>query len=176
MWSLINLWNNYRFKIDPTNQECIAEDLSEFTRIFTGSLNFIFLYAIPVMTMLITQILSARMLLRQSLRFAATSHSKPSYHLAARRRVLRMMAIVVATFIITIGPNQFVYFCYNLGVMPEWFYLGTLHRFTVVLASFNSCLNPFIYACQNKRFRQGVREIWTKSDTARAPIFGHTER
>ena len=163
----------YRSKIEPVTHECMGNFPSDFMRVFVGSLNFTFLYVIPVMTMFTTQILSARALLRQSRRFSPKSHTRPTYHLAARRKVLRMMTIVVAIFIVTLGPNQFAYFCFNLGVLPDWFYLGTLHRLTTVLASFNSFANPFIYAWQNKRFRQGFRDIWNMSDSDKTGIFGH---
>ena len=173
MGSLTSLFTGFCSRIEPVTHECMVLFPTELIRIFVGSLTFAFLYVIPVMTMFTTQILSARALLRQSRLFSSKSHPRPTYHLAARRKVLRMMTTVVAIFIVTLGPNQFAYFCYNLGVMPEWFYLGTLHRSTVVLASFNSFANPFIYAWQNKRFRQGFRDIFTVSNSDKTGMFGH---
>ena len=170
---LTSLFTGFCSRIEPSDPRMHGTVSHRIHKNLFGSLTFAFLYVIPVMTMFTTQILSARALLRQSRLFSSKSHPRPTYHLAARRKVLRMMTIVVAIFIVTLAPNQFAYFCYNLGVMPEWFYLGTLHRSTVVLASFNSFANPFIYAWQNKRFRQGFRDIFTMSNSDKTGIFGH---
>ena len=102
MCSLTNLFTAFRSRIEPVTHECIGSFL---LRIHEGFCRFSHLRVSLrdssddyVHT---TQILSARALLRQSRRFSSKSHSRPSYHLAARQKVLRMMTIVVAIFILS---------------------------------------------------------------------------
>ncbi|XP_003729483.1 G-protein coupled receptor 161-like [Strongylocentrotus purpuratus] len=123
-------------RLDRAKYECTVISLRRYSQITAGSLNFLFVFAVPALTMLLSQIFIARTLLRQSRRFNSDRNLppfRPSVHLVARRKVLKMMAIAVAVFVVTLGPNQTSYYCYNLGIVPQGYLSGDFHRFTILL-------------------------------------------
>nr|XP_054753651.1 galanin receptor 2b-like [Lytechinus pictus] len=148
-----------------------------YSRVIGGSLNFFFVFALPALVMLTLQLIVAHKLLRKSRRFNSAMNGPsgiPSFHLVARRKVLKMTAIVVAIFVTTVGPNQISYYCYNVGMLPREYLSGEFHRFTFLLACYNSCANPFIYASQNKKFREAFLNmwpIWKRPKSRDLPIF-----
>ena len=69
----------------------------------------------------------------------------------ARLKVLRMCVIVALLFTICWFPNQLYYVLssYDLVRLES-----PSHRFTVVLAMFNSCINPIIYCSTHREYRK----------------------
>ncbi|KAJ8026925.1 Apelin receptor [Holothuria leucospilota] len=76
--------------------------------------------------------------------------------LEARKKVVKMLATVVITFAICWAPNQFMFLAYNLGWnldFRSWYY-----HVSVLTAFCNSCMNPFIYAFKNGRYRRALQK------------------
>ncbi|KAJ8025427.1 Apelin receptor [Holothuria leucospilota] len=76
--------------------------------------------------------------------------------LEARKKIVKMLATIVITFAICWAPNQFIFFAYNLGWnldFRSWYY-----HVSVLAAFCNSCMNPFIYAFQNGRYRRALHK------------------
>ena len=69
----------------------------------------------------------------------------------ARLKLLRMCVIVALIFTICWFPNQIYYVLssYDLVRLES-----PSHRFTVVLAMFNSCVNPLIYCSTHREYRK----------------------
>lgn len=134
-----------------------------------GYYAFLTRLVIPVFIMLITQILIAGSLHRQSKRFQGMVSSKGddkgspklSFHLVARNRVIKMMLIVVLVYLFTWTPNQIAYFCFNLGYISASYRGSSLQNILTVLGFINSCANPFIYATRNPEFRIAVRGLFS---------------
>ncbi|XP_070576347.1 cholecystokinin receptor-like [Ptychodera flava] len=85
------------------------------------------------------------------------NNAKQMWQLKARKQILHMLCLVVITFVVCWGPNQILFFSYNLGAnvdFTKWY-----HHATVMLAFANSCMNPFIYTFKNKVFREGLKNL-----------------
>ncbi|XP_077988450.1 galanin receptor 2a-like [Glandiceps talaboti] len=83
-----------------------------------------------------------------------TSQQESPVQVRARKNVVKMLAIVCITYATCWGPNQVMYFDYNI--------LGHSHsriliNSTIVMAFCNMCVNPIIYALKYEQFRSGVR-------------------
>ncbi|XP_071491438.1 galanin receptor 2a-like [Diadema antillarum] len=127
---------------------------------FVGVANFCVIYVIPIAVMGISYWLimanlsaSARRL-KQATREGKSGPMSMEL-LSARKKVVKMLAIVVVTFAICWAPNQFVFFAYNCGWnldFNSWYY-----HLTVLVAFCNSCMNPFIYAFKSKQYRKALR-------------------
>lgn len=79
-------------------------------------------------------------------------------------RSLRMCAITGLFLALCWIPNQFVYMLSKFNITQ----LDTpLHHATVVLAMFNSCVNPWIYGATNRNYRKKITRIicfWKKME------------
>ena len=79
---------------------------------------------------------------------------------------LRMCAITGLFLALCWIPNQFVYLLSKFNITQ----LDTpLHHATVVLAMFNSCVNPWIYGATNRNYRKNFARIlcfWKKVEVA----------
>lgn len=136
--------------------------------------------AIPVLTMVITQIGIIRSLHVQSKRFQGMTgdvqtNSPPSFHITARNNVIKMMLIVVFVYVITWTPNQIAYLCFNLGYISSSYRGSPLHRSLTVFAFLNSCANPIIYTSRHTEFRQALASLFTCSKPEIASLFAIKE-
>ncbi|XP_072176082.1 QRFP-like peptide receptor [Diadema setosum] len=133
---------------------------------------------IPCLSMVITQILIARELSKQASLFSHVSRTggkaggtQTSFHIVARERVIKMMFIVIAIYLICWSPNQIAYLGFNLGWVPASFNHSSLQKVLVFLGFLNSCANPIIYAARFPEFRTAVKEMMTCSAGKNAPLF-----
>ena len=69
----------------------------------------------------------------------------------ARLRLLHMCVIVALLFTVCWFPNQLYYVLSSYGLVRLE---SPSHRFTVVLAMFNSCINPVIYCSTHRDYRK----------------------
>ncbi|CAH3196891.1 unnamed protein product [Porites evermanni] len=74
----------------------------------------------------------------------------------ARLKLLRMCVIVALLFTICWFPNQLYYVLSSYGLVRLE---SPSHRFTVVLAMFNSCINPVIYCSTHQEYRKGFLRL-----------------
>lgn len=86
--------------------------------------------------------------------------------LRKRKRLLTIIIVLVATFAVCWLPYHLVktfYMLMDWGVMPLscdfHVFLSNLHPYCTCLAYVNSCLNPFLYAFFDPRFRQACAAV-----------------
>lgn len=89
-----------------------------------------------------------------------------SNHTKSFNSLLRMCAITGLFLALCWIPNQFVYVLskFNITQLDS-----PLHHATVVLAMFNSCVNPWIYGATNRNYRKKFTRIlcfWKKVEVA----------
>ena len=111
----------------------------------------------PACVMVVTQIAIACSLHRRSIQLRGMT-SVP-FHIKARNQVLKLMLIVIIIYIICWGPGQVIFFLYSVDVLPPTFIGSTLHKFIITLTTYNSCLNPIVYAAWFPDFRVAVRRM-----------------
>ncbi|XP_077998801.1 galanin receptor 2b-like [Glandiceps talaboti] len=80
--------------------------------------------------------------------------------LLARKNVIKMLCIVVATYFLCLTPNQIIWFGFNVGLVVD--FNSAYYNVTVMLTFANSCMNPVIYAIRNRRFRKGLKILFMK--------------
>lgn len=125
------------------------------TQVFTV-IYVMFTFFIPLFISLITFFHLWRAMNRSRYRFRKSNQAN------SFKSLLRMCAITGLFLAICWIPNQFVYLLSKFNITK----LDTpLHHATVVLAMFNTCLNPWIYGATNRNYRKKIKQIlclWQK--------------
>ncbi|XP_054754393.2 trace amine-associated receptor 6-like [Lytechinus pictus] len=176
---ILNSFAFFVFFVDPDTQSCILQFPTANGAEVLGITSFVIVLVLPMGIMLVTQSLTALALHRQASRFKAPGNGatqSSERHLIAKGRVIKLIFVINVIFIISWGPNQSAYLAFNLGYLPFSYLYGPLDRALVVLAFFNSCANPVIYTLQYPKFRKAVRDLFSRSNTERAPIFDQPEK
>lgn len=164
--------------VDPLTHNCIVRYKSLIAQKIFGICVFLILFVFPTSIMLISQLLTARELQRQSKYFAddiRTDRSSPAYNLLrAKKRVVKLLLIVVSMYIICWAPDHLAFLAFNLNLLDASFLYSPLYQGLVVLAFFNSCVNPIVYGVHYPEFRAALRAtFWqSSSSTRRASLFG----
>ncbi|XP_054750118.2 allatostatin-A receptor-like [Lytechinus pictus] len=166
--------------VEDLTGRCVRREFSVEGDMAFAAYNICLRIGLPTVLILLTQILIAKKLYREAQHFSkiltegSANACKPSIHLKARTRVLKMMLIVIVVFIICWAPSQIAYFCAKMRFGTARNYIWSpLHRFFQNLAYFNSCVNPFIYTARNPRFRKALKGIFICSRSSHDPVFGH---
>ncbi|XP_022080145.1 delta-type opioid receptor-like [Acanthaster planci] len=99
--------------------------------------------------------------------------------LKTRRRIIHIVLIVIITFIICWTPDQISLLLMNLDVLSFDHFDSNAHQAFIILAFFNSCVNPIIYTFKNKQFRTSVvrlfcRQYGAVSDSSMVTDLGPT--
>ena len=119
-----------------------------------------FTFFIPLFISMITFFHLHRVVRRSRDRLARSNNTK------SFKSLLRMCAITGLFLALCWIPNQFVYVLSKFNITQ----LDTpLHHATVVLAMFNSCVNPWIYGATNRNYRKKFARIlcfWKKVEVA----------
>ncbi|XP_071494773.1 allatostatin-A receptor-like [Diadema antillarum] len=179
-WILGFVVTSFLFKvvrIDGSTKYCATVFPSAEVQMLIGTILFLMLFVIPTLLSLTMQAMTAHALHRQSRVFRKEGNqeggSNPSArHLAARKRVLQMLFIVVLVFIVCWAPSQCAYFVFNLGLLPVSYLYSPLDNGLVVLSFLNSCANPIIYTVRYPEFRAAIRELFSaKKGKTTAPLF-----
>ncbi|KAJ8043304.1 Cholecystokinin receptor type A [Holothuria leucospilota] len=76
------------------------------------------------------------------------------------RNIFVTMFVICVTYLICWTPNQILYLHHNLVRQRDW--TGPLHRFVILLAASNVCVNPIIYAFKYRSFRKGLKQLFPK--------------
>nr|XP_054768374.1 allatostatin-A receptor-like [Lytechinus pictus] len=166
---LCSIFVVFIFKVDDTSGRCVLNHPFPEGFYILGVFLFLIHLVFPATTMLVTQVIIARRLYHQSLLFRKDNES--TFHITARRRVVKTMAIVVTIYIICWGPSQIAFILFSFGVLPRSFLGTSWYYITNTMGFFNSCLNPIIYAARFKEFRVAVKDMITCQSANRAPIF-----
>ncbi|XP_072180538.1 allatostatin-A receptor-like [Diadema setosum] len=179
-WILGFMITSYVFKVaklDKSTNHCAPVILSKDVQMLIGTNLFLMNFLVPALISLTMQAMTAHVLFRQSLVFRKVGNqegrSNPAArHLAARKRVLQMLFIVILVFIVCLGPSQCFYFVFNLGLLPDSYLFSPLQKALVVLSFGNSCANPIIYTIRYPEFRSAIGELFSlKKGKARAALF-----
>ena len=159
VWVMAIVLNSYMLYIFSAEKAaCVIKWPSDGLQVLVGVGNFFVIYAVPLTAMFVCY---ARMMRALSLSEidSAESSGRSSYASVeihqARKRLVKMLVIICVTFAVCWAPNQFIFLAYNLGWsdmdFESWYYHST-----VLIASFNSCVNPIIYVFRNKQYRRAL--------------------
>ena len=77
----------------------------------------------------------------------------------SKKRITTMVLVVSVIYVICWVPTLMIYFLAN--VLPSESMYSVLHKITIVLATFNSSINPVVYSLRSQQFRQNLsRLVW----------------
>ncbi|XP_030855887.1 allatostatin-A receptor-like [Strongylocentrotus purpuratus] len=166
------------FKVDDITGRCVRQRFSPEGDMAFAAYFVCLRIGVPTFLILLTQLLIAKKLHQEAQHFSkilteGSVTAKPSNHLTARTRVLKMMLIVIIVFIICWAPSQIAFFCANMGFIARSYLGSPLQRSLITMAFFNSCLNPFIYTARNPQFRTALKGIFICSRASHDPVFEH---
>ncbi|XP_072165946.1 allatostatin-A receptor-like [Diadema setosum] len=130
----------------------------------------------PVLTMVVTQVMTALVLHRQHKELnnvlSAQKGGVPSIHLTARNSIVKMTATIVAVFILSLGPNHLMLMIAGLRGTLRSYLFSPLYYVFNFLAFINSTANPFIYAARYPKFRTAIKDVFTKGlSKTKLPLF-----
>ncbi|XP_072019282.1 allatostatin-A receptor-like [Amphiura filiformis] len=159
VWVAAIIMNSYMFYVFSFDgEQCVLDWLNVVFQKFLGISNFFVIYAIPLTTMGICYVL-IMMNLSKSAKSLSRNIGKENEAslelLRARKKVIKMLAIVVITFAICWAPNQFLFLSYNLGYNLN--FGSPVYHFSVLIAFCNSCMNPLIYGFKSKSYRKALK-------------------
>ncbi|XP_072165947.1 QRFP-like peptide receptor [Diadema setosum] len=130
----------------------------------------------PVLTMVVTQVMTALVLHRQHKGLenvlCTQKGGVPPIHLTARNNIVKMTAIVVAVFILSLGPRNLMFMVAGLRGTFRSDLFSSLYYVLNFLAFINSTANPFIYAARYPKFRRAIKDVFTKGlSKTKLPLF-----
>ncbi|XP_054770782.2 gastrin/cholecystokinin type B receptor-like [Lytechinus pictus] len=74
-----------------------------------------------------------------------------------RRKTTKILLVIVMVYMICWSPNQWAFFYHNIG--GHFLIDGKLHLATIILATCNTCINPFILAFRYKVYQRGLMDL-----------------
>ncbi|XP_077996479.1 somatostatin receptor type 2-like [Glandiceps talaboti] len=157
---LLNVYFVFIFHVS-SDGTCVVRWPGQKAQIVTGIAVILLTEVVPVSIMLLTYtkiILSLRSDERHLTNTGQGENSKAMLKLKARRNVIKMLCMIVITFLVCFTPNQVIFFMYNLGYEID--FNATYYQISVFLVFANSCINPIIYALKNNSFRRGLRLLF----------------
>lgn len=75
-----------------------------------------------------------------------------------RRNATQSVILVYIMYVVCWSPNQWAFFQLNLGGTLD--FGGFFYQMSVVLAIFNTCVNPFIYAFRHRIYKGKLLEMY----------------
>ncbi|XP_041457373.1 somatostatin receptor type 4-like [Lytechinus variegatus] len=161
----------------PSNGICVFVPLrSPVNSMILGVFIFMIMYALPIITNLVLQTLAIIALRKQAKSMGSgdaqaggeTGIKKDQWQLRAAAEMQKTLLIVVLVYALCWGPNHFLFLAFTFGAPID--FASQYYHFTVIIALFNSCVNPFIYVFKNKAFRRGVRQALLPGGTTVHPM------
>uniref|UniRef100_A0A667XW96 Neuromedin-K receptor n=1 Tax=Myripristis murdjan TaxID=586833 RepID=A0A667XW96_9TELE len=104
--------------------------------------------------------------------------SSDNYHgqLRAKRKVVKMMIIVVATFALCWLPYHVYFIVTGLNKhLTRWKYIQQVYLSVLWLAMSSTMYNPIIYCCLNSRFRAGFKQVFRWCPFVRVSSYNELE-
>ena len=80
--------------------------------------------------------------------------------LRRKERTIRIVLVVLLTFLICWTPNTIMYLSYKFWNVSTVKWTSNYYQFGIILGFSSSCLNPFIYAFQSKEFRSYCEKVF----------------
>ena len=150
IWLLSAITNGskpLKAQLDETSQHCTWSSISYPKEIFipcyTTLTFFIPITIIWISFLHVARILKTSLAERESERFRRT-----------RKKLTQMCALVAGLLTICWLPNQIFY---TLSAFDITTAETALHHFTIVLAMFNSCVNPLVCCFTNRDYKRAVK-------------------
>lgn len=78
-----------------------------------------------------------------------------------RKKTTKVLFVIVLVYMVCWSPNQWAFFYHNLG--GHFLIDGKLHLATIILATCNTCINPFILAFRYKVYQRGLVDLLRRS-------------
>ena len=92
----------------------------------------------------------------------------------SKQRTIRIVFIVLVTFLICWTPNNIMYLLFQYGNVPSVEWHSDVYQFGIILGFSSCCLNPFLYAFQSKQFRihcwKVLRKIFNVGGAGALPL------
>ncbi|XP_054762303.2 QRFP-like peptide receptor [Lytechinus pictus] len=152
--------------VDKVHRRCAVRRMSpELHTAFAFYVAIIQLF-IPATIMAVTQTLIAVKLKAQSKRFKGSK----TYHQAASKAVIKMMFMVIMAYIICWTPARALHLISRLLRLKSQMKKQISEGF-IILAAVNSSINPVIYSVRYQKFRQAVKELFTRKEVRKLSMF-----
>ncbi|XP_054767347.2 kappa-type opioid receptor-like [Lytechinus pictus] len=162
--------------VDGEHGKCTHRYSDKGVQTFSGIMVFLVLFIIPTLIMLVSYSLIARSLRIRSKQYKLqkSGHgSGPSDRLlVARNKVIKLMFVVIVTFIVCWAADSVALLAYNMRWVERSYLYSNVYHVLVVMAYFNTCANPLIYAIHYPEFRLAVKDLFCSSGTVRSSLFG----
>ncbi|XP_006821085.1 mu-type opioid receptor-like [Saccoglossus kowalevskii] len=145
------------WSFNSSDGECVAMKTTRAFRVYTGITFFVCLYLLPIVTMTICYI-KIWMVLRVKTN-PSDEHvdNRTKKMERIRRNVIKMLLIVVISFVICWSPNIFYVSVFHLILDNYVDFESEFYKFTAMITFCNMCINPFIYAAKYEEFQKELK-------------------
>lgn len=169
--------------VDSTAGKCVVNYSHSAIQIVLGIFVFLIRFIFPAIIMLVCYYLITRSLRQRSERFQAQTvksvdsrleqkNAGPSQSLlAARSKVIKIMFVVIITFIVCWAADSTGLLAYNSHLVDRSYLYSHLYHVFVIVAFFNTCANPLIYTVNYPEFRLAIRDLFCGSHGVRGSLF-----
>eukprot|EP00057_Strongylocentrotus_purpuratus_P028771 XP_011683245.1 PREDICTED: uncharacterized protein LOC105447184 [Strongylocentrotus purpuratus] len=171
------IWFYFFIKVHHATHTCQVPTDPPSLRLLGGLSQVVFKFIFPLFVMIITQAMIIINLHRQAKRFKfmngskeKTTHAIKSHD--AKRRVIKMLLLVVLTFMVCWSPSQTSFLLYSAQIIGPRYLYSPLNRIFTVMGFYNSCANPIIYTISNAKFRLAVKNVLTRKGSDNISVFG----
>nr|XP_054767346.1 cholecystokinin receptor type A-like [Lytechinus pictus] len=173
--------------VDSTTGKCRVVYRHYSIQIVLGIVVFLIRFIFPAIIMLVCYYLITRSLRQRSKQFQPKTIGSVDLHLdqkragpsqsllAARSKVIKIMFVVIITFIVCWAADSTGLLAYNVRLVDRSYLYSHLYHVFVIIAFFNTCANPLIYTISYQEFRLAVRDLFCGSGGVRGSLFGKDE-
>lgn len=166
--------------VDSEHGKCMHKYNVPGVQTFSGIMVFLVLFIIPTLIMLVSYSLIARSLrlrsrlykLKKGVQNSGKVSGPPDRLLVARNKVIKLMFVVIIIFIVCWAADSVALLAYNMRWVERSYLYSPVYHVLVVMAYFNTCANPLIYAIHYPEFRLAVKDLFFGSRTVRSSLFG----
>ncbi|XP_072036999.1 QRFP-like peptide receptor, partial [Amphiura filiformis] len=131
-------------------------------RAIHGVLIFLWNFFIPlcIMTFLFIRIIVRLHEMKKTQNTAKSNNDAELQRKMLRKNVTKTLLTVFVLFVVCWTPEQITFLQFNLGGKLE--FGGAWHTIALILATFNSAVNPVVYALRFKQYKEGLRSLCFK--------------
>ncbi|XP_071476393.1 kappa-type opioid receptor-like [Diadema antillarum] len=167
--------------VNQSTCRCELQLLQLWLQGILGMVECLALLIVPVTIMVVTHLLVARALRKDSARLSdlLSKSSTPAQNLMrVRQKISWLFLTILLAYVVCMCPDIFGFLLLTFGLFDTSFLQSALYQAFVLLAFCNSCINPIIYSIRLPSFRRALVELFTGKapDKSKPSIFGPENR
>ncbi|XP_046855191.1 neuropeptide FF receptor 2-like [Xenia sp. Carnegie-2017] len=105
--------------------------------------------------------------LNGTLKFALVNERQRVKIMQSKEKTIRVVLLVLVSFLILWTPNNIMYFLFQFANVSKVTWSSNYYQLGIILGFSSSCLNPFLYAFQSRKFRNQCKAVFLETFSCR---------